>query len=87
LNASIWYQIEAFNGLKGWLSKNYVAVGATARVTASSLNVRSGAGTSNGVVGSLKQGAAMTVDSITGNWAHITAGSLSGYVSAKYIKF
>ena len=81
-----WLKIVTFGGVSGWLSKSYVSKGATATVTATSLNVRAGAGTGYKVVGAFKHGASVTVDSISGNWAHVT-GSVSGYVSLNYIKF
>lgn len=51
-------------------------------VTATSLNVRSGPGTSYKTVGTKKKGATVCVSSISNNWAKIT----EGYVSASYIK-
>lgn len=82
-----WFRITAFNGISGWVSKNYTTAGANAIVTASSLNMRSGAGTGYGVVKSLAYGTEVKVNSITGNWAHITVGGRSGHVSAKYLQF
>lgn len=59
---------------------------AQGRVNTGVLNVRSGAGTSYGKIGTLKKGAVVTIldDSISG-WYQITSGSLTGYVSADYI--
>ena len=54
-------------------------------VTADVLNVRSGAGTGYGKVGSLKKGAAVTITGETNGWYAITAGSIKGYASAEYI--
>ena len=54
-------------------------------VTADVLNVRSGAGTGYGKVGSLKKGASVTITGETNGWYAITAGSVKGYVSAEYI--
>ena len=82
-----WYSIEAFNGLKGWISKNFAAVGATGRVTAVHLNLRQGAGTNTGVIDTLTQGTLVTVDYITGNWAHVSVGFQQGFVSLKYLAF
>ena len=82
-----WFKIVAYNGISGWVSKNYTTAGANAIVTASSLNMRSGAGTGYGVVKSLAYGTEVKVNSITGNWAHITVGGRSGHVSAKYLQF
>ena len=82
-----WYRIEAFDGLTGWISKTYTAPGATATVTAGSLNVRSKPGTSGSVVKSLPYGAKVSVSSVTGNWARVTHGGVSGYASLNYLRF
>lgn len=60
-------------------------------VTASSLNVRTGAGTSNTVVTVLKKGAKVTCHGYyTKNgltkWLLVQAGIFTGYVSKKYLK-
>ena len=55
-------------------------------VNATSLNVRSGPGTNYQAIGSLKQNAKVTVHEISNGWAYISAGSLKGYVSAKYLQ-
>lgn len=52
----------------------------------SSLNVRSGAGTSFGVIGSLKSGQSVQIVGIVGNWYKIKFNSTYGYVSSDYIK-
>lgn len=82
-----WYRIKTFDGVTGWISKTYTAPNATATVTASSLNVRTGAGTSYKVIGGLRRNTLVTVDSVIGNWAHVTAGSTKGYASIKFMKF
>lgn len=82
-----WFKIQTFSGVSGWVSKNYATAGADATITASKLNMRSGAGTSYGVVRTLSYGTTVKVNSITGNWAHITVDGRSGHVSAKYLKF
>ena len=82
-----WFQIQAFNGVKGWVSKNYAASGATATVTGNKLNLRQGAGTSTTSIAKLSKGTWVTVDSITGNWAHVTTGFQTGYVSMNYLRF
>jgi len=82
-----WFKIKTFTGVTGWVSKTYAAAGATAKVTASSLNMRSKAGTSGSVIKSLGYGTRVTVNSVTGNWANITSGGKSGYVSMTYLAF
>lgn len=54
-------------------------------VTTASLNVRSGPGTQYSKVGSLKSGNVVTITGTSGGWYQITSGSLSGYVSSKYV--
>ncbi|MEC1377420.1 N-acetylmuramoyl-L-alanine amidase [Heyndrickxia oleronia] len=54
-------------------------------VNATSLNVRKGPDTSYAAIGYLKSGDKVTVYSIANNWAYITNGSLTGYVSATYL--
>lgn len=54
-------------------------------VTTSSLNVRSGPGTQYSKVGSLKKSTVITVTGTSDGWYQITSGSLSGYVSSKYV--
>ncbi len=56
--------------------------GASYIVTASSLRVRSGAGTNFSQIGSLKNGATVKVESIANGWAKLENG---GYVSAQYL--
>lgn len=54
-------------------------------VMTSSLNIRSGPGTSYDRIGSLKVGNVITIVGKSGNWYKITTGKLTGYVSAKYV--
>lgn len=56
----------------------------TVYITASSLNVRSGPSTSYSVVGSLKEGAAVTTYGSTDGWYKIKYNSKTAYISAKY---
>ncbi|MBQ2817593.1 MAG: SH3 domain-containing protein [Clostridia bacterium] len=55
-------------------------------VAATSLNVRKGPGTDYEVLGSLKSGTTVTVESYYGSWALIAYGSGYAYVSAAYLK-
>lgn len=58
----------------------------TGKVTASSLNVRESNSTSAAKVGKLAKGASVTILDEKGGWYQITSGSVSGWVSAEYIK-
>lgn len=82
-----WFKIRTFDGTTGWVSKNYTTAGADAVVTASKLNMRSSAGTGYNVKRSLSYGTIVKVNSITGNWAHITVNGVSGHVSVNYLDF
>jgi|CXWL01.1.fsa_nt_gi endonuclease YncB( thermonuclease family) len=56
-------------------------------VTASSLNVRAGAGAENAIVGRLARGAEVTIVARTGEWARLapTGSHESGWVSSSYL--
>ncbi len=62
------------------------ALAKTGKVTASSLNIRKSASTDSKVVGTLREGATVTIKDTCGSWYKITAGSKTGYVYKKYIK-
>lgn len=49
------------------------------------LNVRNEATTESKVIARMSKGAICTVQSIAGDWAHITSGSITGYVNTKYL--
>ncbi|MBR4985972.1 MAG: SH3 domain-containing protein [Proteobacteria bacterium] len=57
----------------------------TMYVTASSLNVRNGAGTNHSKIGSLSYGASVSVYKTSGNWAQIKYGSGKGWVCSDYL--
>lgn len=56
------------------------------QVTASALNVRSGPGTKNKIIGCLKKGEKVYPKSIEKNWAKIDYKGKTGYCSVKYLK-
>ena len=59
--------------------------GATGTVTASSLIVRSGPGTSNSRIGALAKGSKVTILETVNGWHKIQYGSGTGYVSGDYV--
>ena len=61
-------------------------IGKTKVVTATSLNVRSGPSTSNGVIGSLKQNDKVEVISESNGWSKVKFSGKEGYVSSAYLK-
>ena len=91
-----WHKIKASNGKIGWVSGDYIKVssGSTsqpststtkATVTATSLNVRSGAGTSYSVITKLPKGTVVDVlESASNGWKKIkTSGGTTGWVSGE----
>ena len=62
------------------------ALAKTGKVTASSLNIRKSANSDSKVVGTLKEGATVTIKDTVGSWYKISSGSKSGYVYKNYIK-
>ncbi|MFF2038120.1 SH3 domain-containing protein [Priestia megaterium] len=89
-----WYKIN-YNGRTGYVSSDYVqasgtttppAESTTYTVTASTLNVRSGAGTSYASIGSLTKGQKLSVVSKSGSWYKINYNGRTGYVSSDYVQ-
>jgi N-acetylmuramoyl-L-alanine amidase len=93
-----WLKIT-YNGVTGWVSDDYVknvdsstttptappVTTQQAQVTADVLNVRSGAGASYSLVGTLKSGNVVSYSQVSNGWAYITYGSLKGWVSKDYL--
>ncbi|MGG0342608.1 SH3 domain-containing protein [Priestia megaterium] len=89
-----WYKIN-YNGRTGYVSSDYVQASGTATppaesttytVTASTLNVRSGAGTNYASIGSVKKGQKLSVVSKSGSWYKINYNGRTGYVSSDYVQ-
>lgn len=57
------------------------------KVTANSLNVRSGPGASYSRLGSVKRNEQVTVESVANSWAKISWGTGYGYVSSSYLSY
>lgn len=82
-----WYKVTTKSGKTGYVSKSYVALGASAKTTAS-LNVRKSASSSSGKLTTLSKGASVTILSVSGNWAQIHySGNKTGYVSMNYLAY
>ena len=81
-----WYFFE-YQGAQAYVHASLVDIdgGRTARVTASSLNIRSGPGTSHPVAGSLREGSTVAVLSEEGDWTRILQGDGTGYVYSAYL--
>ncbi|GAA0699462.1 hypothetical protein GCM10008904_04710 [Paraclostridium ghonii] len=92
-----WSKIK-YNGKEGYVSSSYLkdysggntnpnpAPSKTKVVTATSLNVRSGASTNSSVMGSLKQNEKVEVISESNGWSKIKYNGKEGYVSSSYLK-
>ncbi len=93
-----WTKVNV-NGKTGYVYSKYLTSGSTSStpsnsgtqsvsktvyISASSLNVRSGAGTSYSVIGNLKKGNSASVVASTNGWYKIKYGSGYGYISSKY---
>ena len=63
-----------------------VALAKTGKVTASSLNIRKSASADSKIVGTLREGATVTINGTSGSWYKISAKGKAGYVYKKYIK-
>lgn len=90
-NGNITISVYQSGAITGVISPSYlipVNSSYTAKVVnvKSYLNVRSGPGTNYPSIGKLYNGDTMTVDKEQDRWAHMTHGSLTGWVSMDYIK-
>lgn len=85
-----WWRVEYANGKYGYCHGDYISTvtgtPATVSTQSSSLNVRSGAGTSYARVATLTKGETVIVLSTSGGWSRILYhGTKTGYVSAQYL--
>lgn len=89
-----WYKVD-YNTVEGYMSGEYLTVSTQADVTigyglvqtgGSTLNVRSGPGTTYGKVTTLNDNAVVTIVGINNGWYKIkTSGGAVGYVSSEYM--
>ena len=84
-----WWQVEYAAGKYGYCHADYIrtlsATAATAQVS-SSLNIRTGPGTSHAVSGTLYSGSRVLVLSSANGWSRILySGTKTGYVSSQYL--
>ena len=85
-----WSKIK-YNGSTGYVSSKYLSSSSTTSsttikyVTATTLNVRSGAGTNYSIIGSLSKGTKVEVISTTNGWSKIKYNGSTGYVSSQYL--
>ena len=81
-----WVKVK-YDSKTGYVYGSYVGdyVFTVKYVTASSLNVRSGAGTNYSVLGSLSKGSKVEVISESNGWSKINYNGSVGYVSSQYL--
>lgn len=86
-----WYQV-AHGGKTGYVSGDYLTVKNTAegistygKVTGSSVNVRSDAGTDFGKVTTVKKGATVAVTAFKNGWYQISVSNKSGWIRSDYV--
>lgn len=76
-----WYLI----GKDEYVSANYIENKTIGTVTASMLNVRSGAGTNYAIISQIKNGTKVKLLNETNGWYMILINNLVGYISCKYV--
>ena len=86
-----WYQV-AYGGKTGYVSGDYLTVSSTAegistygKVTGSSVNVRSDAGTEFAKVTAVKKGASVSVIGFKNGWYQISVGGKTGWIRSDYV--
>lgn len=88
-----WYKVD-YKSVQGYMSGDYLTVATTAdaaigygKVSAggSTLNMRSGAGTSYSIVSSLADGTIVEIVGINNGWYKIQYNGKTGYVSSDYM--
>lgn len=95
-----WIQISLGGGKKGWVAEWFTSLdkqaqpkasntgygSASGTVTADSLRVRKGPGTTFQVIGSLNSGQAVEILTSNNNWVEIKTQTIRGWVSKEFIQ-
>ena len=91
-----WYKVS-YNGTAGYVSADYAVFSETldgtysyaAATSGTDVNMRSGAGTCNGVVRQLpSSGSGLTITGVSGNWLHVQDnGGTAGYIRSDLIDY
>ncbi len=87
-----WWRVEYTKGKYGYCHADYISSlsssTATVATESSNLNVRSGPGTGNSIIGSLPRGELVVVISTSNGWSKVLYhGTKTGYVSTQYLSF
>ena len=92
-----WYKIKLSNGKTGWVSGKYISKSSSStnpeqsasgygKVTASTLNVRSGPSTKNSVISKLSKNTTVELISSSNGWYKVKlSNGKTGWVSGQYI--
>lgn len=90
-SADGWYQVW-YRGYAGYMSAGYLSFTTSAQsafgtgtVTGNGVRVRSGAGTSYSVLGSVNSGATLSVTGVNGSWYQVSYNGSTGYISGAYL--
>ena len=97
-----WHRVKLPNGQEGWVSGNYVTIDkannssnestitnsiSKGKVTASVLNVRSGVGTQNSVVGKLQKNTVVDILGSSNGWHKVKlTNGVEGWISGAYVE-
>lgn len=90
-----WYQVT-YQGVTGWAYATYLAVGGspttpsaatTATVDVDLLNLRSGPGTGNSILGQMLYGETVKILGSSGDWYRVSYFGTTGYAYGSYLRF
>ena len=87
-----WEKVK-IGGKTGWVASKYLTTKKltakistkTMYVTASTLNIRSGAGTKYKVIATVKKNSSVKVTQTKGSWSKVIVGSKTGWASSNYL--
>lgn len=89
-----WYKVM-YNGTEGYVSAQYIdfaeamdgSYDFSASVAGNYVRMRSGASTSNGVVGYYNAGTQVSVLGVSGNWLKVSASGAVGYIRSDLLNY
>lgn len=86
-----WYKV-IYNGIEGYMSSDYLTFSqsltanlGTGTIKGTDVRLRSGPGTSSGVLGTYNTGTAMSITGVNGNWYQVSYNGGTGYVHSDYM--
>jgi len=90
LDAGAWARVMLENGVIGFVASEFIEQGAgqvQARIAASSVNQRSGPGTTFPVVTTHPRGQTIAVSGLSGEWVKVSAAGEAGYILGNLLSF